>query len=695
MLKNLHKIIFISTLLLITVKLVGQDDITIRQADIIEQDDIIQNVVGRMVEAWTENEISEEEIELLVERLYQLADAPISLNSDDLNELTDVQLLTDFQAGTIKKYRRQHGNIQTLWELALLPDFKPDEIESISPFVSVDVTAEKRPLKQRLRYFKHEVLSEYKRTIETADGYRYQDGEPPRYSGSPDKVYFRYSVKSGNTLSAGLTAKKDPGETFFKSPRTDGFDSYVAHAYLNLDGFVKEIFVGDYTVNLGNGLTAGSGLMSGKGSDAINVKNNTTRVRRYMGSREVGFMRGAATTLQYKRFKALAFASYRKIDASIEPNDDSFKIVSLPESGAHRTANELAQRKAAEEGMAGANISYRGEFISVGLNSVALKYNYPYVPEYALYRIHNPNTDLYVNTSLDYQYMQNSVVAWGEVAMDKNRNLAFIQGLQLKTNDIVRLSLLYRHYNAAYYAPLATAFGESSDVSNEAGLYAGISFAPISSVEINAYADLFSFPWMKFSRSSLTEGSDYMVDLGWIPLRNVRLNARVRYKEALYNITTDTLPQQTFGQQATIRTHFQMEIDLSRQWTSKTRVAATFFENSASDSKGWAVIQDLTWEPPQTSLQLSARYAIFNTESYDTRIYAYERDVLYAFSIPALSGIGARYYLVAAWKINRNFTMYAKWAQTAMSNTYEMGSGNDRIDGNARTQFTIKAKVTF
>jgi hypothetical protein len=619
------------------------------------------------------------------------------LNDNDLSALSDVHLLTEYQIAVIKSYRRRHGAIQTIWELALLPEFTSEDIRLLGPFVTVFVPEEKRGLKQILRYTKNEVISEYKRTIEVADGYRPKGDKPAAYPGSPDKVYARYMIKARRDFSAGITAKKDPGEPFFKEPRTEGFDYYSAHAYIHLDRFVKEIAVGDYTVNFANGLTVGYGMMSGKSSQAVAIKQNTSRIRRYSGSTEFGFMRGAATTLQYKSFRTILFASRKDIDANVKT--DTVRgityISSMPQTGYHRTQTELAQRKAAIENIIGANIQYRSESFRVGINSATVKYNHTILRDPALYRIFEPSTDVFSNLSADYQFISRGILIWGELATDKNQNLAFFQGIHFKTTDIAQVALHYRKYSPEYYAPLALTFGDSDNGSNEEGMYAGLLLYPFSRVEINAYADVFRFPWLKYRRSSPSQGVDYMIDLRWSPRRNIRLSSRFRMKETSYDITSDSITTRLLDPVTTTRFHVQSDIDFTKFLTSQTRLAATFFENYNGKQNGWMMYQELTWRFLKAPLRLSARYAIFNTDSYDTRIYAYEKDVLYAFSIPALYATGSRYYLVATWQPYRNIAIYAKWSQTIWANTYELSSGNDRIEGNTRSQFTLKMKVNF
>ena len=671
--------------------------IIVLSSDVFAQDDIVQTIVGQMVETWAENEVPEEEIERMSEELYMLSEMPISLNDEDLSPLSDVYLLTDYQIAIIKKYRKQHGNIQTIWELSMFPEFTTEDLNTLSYFVSVYVPEPKKTIKQIIRYPKNEVISEYRRNIEKADGYFPKSDKPAAYQGTPDKLYLRYIIKSKRDFSVGITAKKDPGETFFKSPRTEGFDYYSAHAYINLDRFVREVAVGDYTVALANGLTAGYGFISGKNSRAVSIKHNNSRIRKYSGATEFGFMRGAATSLRYKNISSIIFLSHNNVDASISTDSatGTTYITSLPESGYHRTESELKRRKAAQQSVVGANIQYDTEKLKLGLNSVVVKYNHPVMRRNVLYNIFEPNTDLFYNLSVDYQYINRGVLMWGEAAIDKNQKFAFLQGVHFKTSDVSQLALLYRNYSPQYYSPLALAFGDSDNGSNEEGLYAGMIFYPFSTLEVNAYVDIFKYPWMRFRRSSPSYGSDYMVDMRWSYSRNARLSARFRLKETSYDVTSDTIITRQLNAETTTRCHLQSDIDFTKYLSSQTRVAATFFNNYKGKQTGWMMYQELTFRFLKEQLRLSARYAIFNTDSYDTRIYAYEKDVLYAFSVPALYATGSRYYLVATWKITRDIAVYAKWSQSIWSNVDELGPGNDRIDGNTRSLFTLKVKAQF
>ena len=94
-------------------------------------------------------------------------------------------------------------------------------------------------------------------------------------------------------------------------------------------------------------------------------------------------------------------------------------------------------------------------------------------------------------------------------------------------------------------------------------------------------------------------------------------------------------------------------------------------------------------------LSANARFAVFRTPSYNTRIYAYENDVLYSFSIPAYYGNGIRYYFTLRYNATRWLDVWVRWAQTYRSDVKVIGSGLDAIDGNKRSEIKVQMRVKF
>jgi hypothetical protein len=107
-------------------------------------------------------------------------------------------------------------------------------------------------------------------------------------------------------------------------------------------------------------------------------------------------------------------------------------------------------------------------------------------------------------------------------------------------------------------------------------------------------------------------------------------------------------------------------------------------------SNGWAFIQDV--ELKIKRMQFKTRVAYFNTETYDSRIYAYENDVLYAVSFPAYYGRGFRYYFLSKVPLGNKLEAWFRVSQTRLNDRDTIGSGYNLIQGNTKTDARVQLK---
>ena len=102
------------------------------------------------------------------------------------------------------------------------------------------------------------------------------------------------------------------------------------------------------------------------------------------------------------------------------------------------------------------------------------------------------------------------------------------------------------------------------------------------------------------------------------------------------------------------------------------------------------ILQDIICKPIGSPFSFTGRLALFQTDDYDSRIYAYENDLVYNFSIPPYFGQGMRTYLNLRYTGIRNLSIEARIANTKFFNQDGIGSGNDMIEGNNRTDIRIQ-----
>lgn len=118
---------------------------------------------------------------------------------------------------------------------------------------------------------------------------------------------------------------------------------------------------------------------------------------------------------------------------------------------------------------------------------------------------------------------------------------------------------------------------------------------------------------------------------------------------------------------------------------------AHYRNDDGSDSHGFFICQDVAYKPENKPFSLTFRYAIFDTQDYDSRVYAYESDVLYSFSVPTFYGKGMRVYLLGKWKPFKNLTLYARIGSTIYRDRDEISSGLTLIEGNHKTDLKVEA----
>jgi hypothetical protein len=242
--------------------------------------------------------------------------------------------------------------------------------------------------------------------------------------------------------------------------------------------------------------------------------------------------------------------------------------------------------------------------------------------------------------------------------------------------------------------PFASAFSESSSVKNENGSYMGVEIVPFRKWKISAYADIYSFPWLKSGTDFPSGGTDFLMYMQHNPDRYNTMNWKLKYEKVQVNTDISTTNISGVGLKDKISLRYQLQ-HLSGDFNFKTTFEGNLVSNT-NCTYGIAAWQDIGYEAPKFPLKFDLRLMFFDVTDYLNRIYAYEKDVLYAFSIPAFSGTGSRYYLSLSYDITNNLTCWFRLARLIYADDREVtGSGNDLIQGNKKTDFRLLFRWKF
>ena len=636
------------------------------------------------------------EDDYFIQQLEWYRKHPINLNTSSREELGELMLLDPLQIESLITYKRLFGYFISFYELQAIPYWDPESIRKIRPFITISIPINLKSIfSERFIKGEYSFMARITQVVEKSKGYFInQDSSNNVYPGSPERLALRFKYAYKNLFQYGIVAEKDPGEEFFKNTQPKGFDFYSAHLLIKNIGALKTLIIGDYSVSMGQGLIQCQGLAFKKGVDLFSSKRQSPVLRPYNSFGESNFQRGVGLSFGLKKVELSFFVSSRRLDGNLitdSLNPQTKYITSLQSSGLHRTNSELADKSVVKKMTTGGNIKLLIKNGYLSFNSIHHLFDIPLYKETMPYNLFSFSGDKLSNYSIDYSYTYRNFHFFGEVAMSNNTAAAVTSGLFLSASSKLDLSFIFRNISSSFHSLNANAFTENSTVNNEQGLFSGISIRPAYGWQIDAYCDVFKFPWLKYRTDALSFGSDHLLQLTYRPNRSIEIYSRYKYEVKGTNIDSSNnyLSPVVAQLRKSWRTNLSYKINKSFIFRSRVEILQ---QQSAEkmQEEGFLLSADLLYKPLTKPISANFRVLFFETGSYNTRLYAYESDVLYNFSIPVIYGKGVRYYLNFNVDFNKKISIWLRWAQRiyGLGNTF--GTGLDTIVGNCHSEYKIQ-----
>lgn len=724
--------IFFMILLTTSWQLVAQVD-TLQTEEIISNHDVLTD--QQIEDLITNLEVDEQvDYTIYTDRLNDLKRRPINLNTARREDLQQLPGITDIQIRNLEEYREKFGKLTTIYELQAVPGFTQDLIQQIRPYCTVreggptDISpGVKHPagpsLNEIFNGLKAEITQRFVIVPEEQLGYTDPDttfvpiigvnGDTvdtreelsTRYAGSPWRSYSRIRLRYNRNVSMALTGEKDPGEEFRWSTqdRYYGYDFLSGHIALQDFENLKSLVVGDYNLQVGQGLVLSKGLGFGKGAEVIStLKQPNLGIRPYASVNENQFLRGAAATVGLGDLYVTGFFSTLDRDASVQLSDtllESIEAISnLQTSGFHRTPNEIASRGAIEETMYGGRLEYKRRTFSLGATHYVQQFGAPLQPGIRAYQQFDFSGDENYVSGFDFDVLLNNVNFFGEVARSKSGGMGGVFGLMSSLSSKLDVALQLRHFDKDFHSNRAFTFAERPTVVQaEQGLYLGAKLKLNPKWTISTYFDQYNFTWSTSRTAFPSTGHEFLTQIEYKPKRGTVIYLRFRSDNRERNANVFPEGQRLDflvpTQKNQLRVHFQSR--LTRSLEIKTRAEFSRFTKEGEDThRGMLVYQDLSWKWGY-KFKLTARYAIFDAPNFEARIYAYENDILGFFSIPPYFNTGRRYYGIINYKATRNIEFWLRWAQSRFHERESVGSGLNRIEGNTQSELKLQVRFKF
>ncbi|MBX2965937.1 MAG: helix-hairpin-helix domain-containing protein [Cyclobacteriaceae bacterium] len=634
----------------------------------------------------------------LYENLALLLANPLNLNTIGAEELRFLNILTEEQVQNILKYRTEHGAFISVYELQAIPGFDLQTINRVVHFFTVDDLTQKlsgSAIRRAIEDGSHYVLLRYENTLETKRGFTDRVSPEQQFKGDEHKLYMRFRSSRPGDYSFGFTAEKDAGETLQWSPSTKyyGADFTSIHAQVLNKGKIKNLILGDYQAQFGQGLILGGNFGFGKGAETITtIRRSNLGFTPYTSINETGYLRGAGLTyeiLPNVNISGFYSRAYRDASVNADTTDLSFASA-FQTTGFHRNTTELNRRKALGESQQGVVLHYKKSFFDVGLIYHRLAYDMPVNRTPQPYNQFVFSGDRLVNTGAYMNYSRYNFTFFAEAAKTIDGGAGITGGLLGSLTPQFDVALHYRNYQRNFQSLYSNAFAESSVPRNERGMYWGWRYRWSRKYSLAGYMDFFRFPWLQYRNYRPSEGHEFLVRFNYQPSRNILLFVQAREESKSRNLSANE--SNLYLSENGIKRNYWIACDYSanRILRLKTRAQFSSYSHGGVTTQGMVLLQDVSLNI--NKLSFTARYALFDTDDYDNRQYIFERDVWLAFSMPALSGTGIRNYVLVQYDVNKKLTCWVRYAHIRYTDREEIGNGVDTIESDMRNDIKLQLR---
>lgn len=632
-----------------------------------------------------------------IDLLRELYANPINLNTAEREDLEQLPFLDDAQISAFLDYRKYNAPMLSLGELMLVwrMDWKTRCYLSLFTYCGVEQAAQRLTWRERLYQGKHEVSSRMdiplyrrqgqQRTPETSDRAKTQ-----WYLGTPYYHNVKYGYNYKNLVRYGLQMEKDAGEPFAQWGNK-GFDAYSLHASYKTEDGKWQVVLGDYRVHTGLGLVAGNGFMLSTKSFVQSRTAVSLRLSPHTSMSEGNYLRGVATMVRLApRWQLLSYVAMNALDATL---DSSGQMTSIATSGQHRTYQELQRKHTAKATTMGVGIQYGYERTwTWGLSANVVHYNKPFAPQKERYQQLRYPEQTHANVGAFYLLTKPRWQVGGELSVDKQGDIAYIQTGQWRMGQTWRTEAIARYYTSGYQAYLAKALRSSGRVQNELGLRLATSGTLLPYITLDTYADVHYHPARSATTPHGAWGSSAGASMNW--KASDTWNWQIRY-------AISTLQRYVAGSSQTLRalhTTQQWRLQAEYMPSSTLSVRSTLgIRGYHSPTKGmsWGIgwSARCNWQTEQWRVATSA--AVFSSEDGYTRLSTYEPSLRYTSGYTTLNNKGFRIAIMSEYLWKKWVGVGAKIGWTHYWDIDAIGTGPQQIAGSNKADISLQVRCLW
>ncbi len=658
------------------------------------QDESATDVVAHILEEMSENGTLTEDFESEAAELVAFASDKLDVNTVTTEQINKLFFLSEKQKEIIVQRREQYGPYRSESELVTLPYFSYADVERLLYFVSVG-KSNAEPIRAYTAHLN--IVLRGERTFPDMRGLQSKnDTIPAAFLGDRYKKLLRINAAVGEKLVGGLVAESDVGEPMFSHgvSTTDFLSGFLS--YIPNKKFVRKVIIGHYSARFGQGLGMWTGFSPDMSAFQTSLMRSGTGLSGNMSASESGYLRGVAVAMGNSHISIDAFFSHTDGDASIiEMNDtlsSEYYASTIQTSGYHRTMSELSKRNNFQQMVGGAYLRYTNMNLSVSGGFNIWHGSMPIGNKGELYKLFYPTSQNICIGHIDYRYVFRKLTLYGEVAYQSTKAFAAMQGLDVDLGSGNSLTLAYRSFAKSYYALYQNPYSVSNQPGGESGVYMGVYLLPFVHTSVSANVNVFYNSWLRYQKMSPTNGYKGRITIAHNFSRNNTLSVRFRIDNR--DDASSTNNKQIERVQ---RTSVKLSYNHRTNYRISFRTVAekVKYKQDSERANGFWLSEDVAAKLFDNKLSVDLQLAHFDAQSYDSRIFATQPDVLYSMSMPTYIGRGALGIASVCWS---PLPLIDVWLWGRYVKYYDrdiIGSGNNQIDASHKIDVKLQTRIKF
>jgi hypothetical protein len=571
-----------------------------------------------------------------------------NVNKVTVEELSSLLLLTPTQIQDFIKHRNTYGNFLSLLELQVVSSWDLKTIKQLLSFLYISNNNDKVNVKHSITEGEHTLLY---RTGGKPNGYNSKNAWITK-----NKQFLNYKFKYKDLFQAGWMIEKDAGEKNL----ADHVGVYLA---LKNKGIIKHFLIGDFNVNMGQGLIHWQGYAFGRSSNLLSGYRQGNFIQPHTGTDENRFHRGVGLQIKKGKVEFGAFISKLKIDANIisDSMNNTQWISSFLLSGLHRNDAEIKDKNAVAKLTWGGKIKWQLPTGSINLNLIQTNFSIPVQKREQPYNQYAIAGKHWRNSSLDIAFSTKVGFLFSEIAIDQQLDYAFNIGWLKSLDPKFDIAVIYRNMSAKFRAFESNCISANSEAGNETGLLFSFNFQPHAKHFLEGFADLSKQYWPTFTVDRPGKASLYLIQYSWKPNKKTEISTRYQIDTRTTNQGYENNHTSLIGQKVTHRWRTHIAFSPLESLTIRCRhELVKVQEEFKSTSSGQLSYVEFIFKPMTEPISLSLRYTFFSTDDYSSRVYAYERDISSYYAIPAHFNQGQRNYLLLQYNYRKAIKIQLK-----------------------------------